>query len=120
MDAWNEGLLDRLFAFSMGGDSVGNDAALQIFWQTHEIASDNTVRISGANLNYTIIDVGHDANGPRVVATRPIRPVPHLVLTGYSHFGPQRDRRGNVCDDGGGVVATALDVDGRGSCGARR
>ena len=56
MDAWNGGKLDSLFAFSLGGDFVGDDQALQIFWQTHEIASDNTVRISGANLNYTLID----------------------------------------------------------------
>ncbi len=117
MDAWNEGLLDRLFAFSMGGDSVGNDAALQIFWQTHEIASDNTVRISGANLNYTIIDVGHDANGPRVVATRPIRPVPHLVLTGYSHFGPQTGILGFVQpgDPALHAVAEALGVTDEGT-----
>jgi hypothetical protein len=88
MARWNDGSLDRLWTFSMGGDSIGTDETLQIFWQTHEPGSDNTVRISGANLNYTLIDVTHAPSGPVVKATRPVRPVPHLVLPGYSHFGP--------------------------------
>jgi len=87
MKRWNDGSLANLFAFSMGGDSVGNDPTLQIIWQTHEPGSDNTVRISGANLNYTIIQVSHGAEGPVASAVRPIRPVPHLILPGYSHFG---------------------------------
>jgi hypothetical protein len=87
MARWNDGSLDGLFAFSMGGDFVGNDAALQLFWETHEPGSDNTVRISGANLNYTLIEVAHGANGPTVTAVRPVRAVPHVVLHGYSHFG---------------------------------
>jgi hypothetical protein len=44
MDSWNDGSLDGIFAFSMGGDFVGNDCKLQIFWQTHEPGSDNTSR----------------------------------------------------------------------------
>jgi hypothetical protein len=85
----NDGSLDGVWTFSMGGDFVGTDKTLQIFWQTHEWGSDNTVRISGANLNYTIIDASHDDQGqPLVTCLTPKRPVPHLVLTGYSHFGP--------------------------------
>jgi hypothetical protein len=88
MDSWNDGSLDGIFAFSMGGDFVGNDCKLQIFWQTHEPGSDNTVRISGANLNYTLIEATHSHTGPIVTARRPSRAVPHLVLPGYSRFGP--------------------------------
>jgi len=87
MARWNDGSLDGLWAFSMGGDFVGNDAALRLFWETHEAGSDNTVRISGANLNYTLIEVAHGVSGPAVTPVRPVRPVPHLVLHGYSHFG---------------------------------
>ena len=88
MDRWNDGSLNKLWAFSMGGDYVGNDASLQVFWQTHEPGSDNTVRVSGANLNYTLIEATHGVTGPGVKAVRPLRAVPHLVLHGYSHFGP--------------------------------
>lgn len=87
MARWNDGSLDALSTFSMGGDFVGNDRSLQVFWQTHELGSDNTVRISGANLNYTLIEATHGVGGPGVIAVRPVRPVPHLVLDGYSHFG---------------------------------
>lgn len=38
-------------------------------------------------MNYTIIEVVHDARGTQALAKRPVRPVPHLVLEGYSHFG---------------------------------
>jgi hypothetical protein len=89
MDCWNNGSLAGLYAFSLGGDSVGGDPALQVFWQTHEPGSDNTVRISGANLNYTLITAKHSPAGPVVTAKRPIRPVPHRVLAGYSHFGAE-------------------------------
>lgn len=88
LNRWNDGSLDKLYAFSLGGDFVGADKTLQIFWQTHEPGSDNTVRISGANLNYTIIDVEPSPGGPVVSAMTPSRRVPHLVLHGYSHFGP--------------------------------
>jgi len=93
MTAWNDGSLDGLWTFSMGGDFVGNDKTLDVFWETHEPGSDNTVRISGANLNYTLLEatLGVAAPGdpvvPVVTAVRPTRPVPHLVLHGYSHFG---------------------------------
>jgi len=113
MDAWNDGTLAKLYAFSMGGDFVGSDQALQIFWQTHEIASDNTVRIAGANLNYTLIDVVHQPAGPEVRAITPQRPVPHLVLSGYSHFGPESGILGYVPAAGDaalGAVIAALAV----------
>lgn len=87
MERWNDGSLDALLAFSIGGDSVGDDPKLQLFWQMHEPGSDNTVPISGANLNYTVIKVAHSSARPVVTAVQPKRPVPHLVLPGYSHFG---------------------------------
>ena len=97
LDAWNSGRLGSLFAFSMGGDSIGNDPTMKIFWQTHEPGSDNTVRISGANLNYAMIEVQHDENGtskPTFIA--PTRRVPHLILPGYSHFGADTGILGDV------------------------
>jgi hypothetical protein len=87
--AWNQGSLDGLFAFSLIGDTPGSDPAVNVFWQSHELGSDNTVRISGGNLNYTIIAVSHDENGTSVSASVPARRTPHLVIPGYSHFGPQ-------------------------------
>jgi hypothetical protein len=107
----NDGSLDRLWTFSMGGDFVGSDPTLQIFWQTHECGSDNTVRISGANLNYTFIDASHDDNGqPVVTCLTPSRPVPHLVLTGYSHFGGASGIVGWVDPAGDRVVAALRDA----------
>jgi hypothetical protein len=96
LEQWNNGGLSRLYAFSMGGDTRGNDLTLDLFWQTHESGSDNTVRISGANLNYTIIDVEHDENGTTLTSMYPTRRVPHLILTGYSHYGPQTGILGKV------------------------
>jgi hypothetical protein len=113
MDRWNDGSLDALSAFSMGGDFVGNDKSLDVFWQTHEPGSDNTVRISGANLNYTLLEVSHGIGGAGVTAVRPRRPVPHLVLAGYSHFGDNtgilgwRNPAGDFSVD---AVAEALSV----------
>ena len=106
--AWNSGLLTGLYAFSMGGDSVGSDPSLQVFWQTHEPGSDNTVRISGANLNYTIIEVVHGANGINAQAVTFNPRIPHLVLTGYSHFGPQSGIIGFVDPTGDRALAAAV------------
>lgn len=114
MRRWNDGSLDGLWAFSLGGDSVGNDRALQIFWETHEPGSDNTVRISGANLNYTLLEVSHGPGDSRVTAVRPTRPVPHLVLAGYSHFGSDTGVLGWVNPAGDAsrdAVVEALSVD---------
>jgi hypothetical protein len=89
MKAWNDGSLDGLYAFSLIGDTPGTDPTLQIFWQTHEDGSDNTVRISGGNLNYTMIDVSHDENATTISAVTPARRVPHVTVPNYTHFGPQ-------------------------------
>jgi hypothetical protein len=96
LEAWNDERLAHLYAFSAGGDTPGPDPVMDIFWQTHEPGSDNTVRISGANLNYTWIDVLHDENGTNVTALTPNRRTPHLILPGYSHFGTQSGILGNV------------------------
>lgn len=98
MDAWNDGRLSSLYAFSMGGDTTGaaEDWTLKLFWQTHERGSDNTVRISAANLNYTIIDVQHSQNGTQISERTLAKPVPHLILPGYSHYGPTTGILGNV------------------------
>ncbi len=84
----NDGSLDGLWTFSLGGDSVGAERRCRSSGRRTNAGSDNTVRISGANLNYTIIDASHDEHGqPVVTALAPKRRVPHLVLRGYSHFG---------------------------------
>jgi hypothetical protein len=80
----NAGSLAPLYVFSMGGDSVG-DWLKEIIWQTKEPGSDSTVRISGANLNYRILDA--DAGTGSLVPLVPRQEVPHLVLHGYSHTG---------------------------------
>jgi hypothetical protein len=87
LNAWNGGALDGLFAFSLIGDTPGNDPSLQVFWQTHEPGSDNTVRISGGNLNYTMIDVSHDENATTISAVTPARRVPHVTVPNHTHFG---------------------------------
>jgi len=108
MDRSNDGSLDNLWLFCMGGDSIGSDPAMQLFWATHEHGSDNTVRISGANLNYTIIDAAHDDNHQPVVIAKTLkRRVPHLVLDGYSHFGDVSGINGWV-DPSGDRVTAAL------------
>jgi hypothetical protein len=82
----------------MGGDTTGaaTDPTLRIFWETQERGSDNTVRISGANLNYTIIDAKHDENGTAITSRSPERPIPHRILPGFSHYGPTTGILGNV------------------------
>ena len=107
LERWNSGDLSRVFAFSMGGDFIGGDPTLQIFWQTHESGSDNTVRISGANLNYTMIDAS-SSNPSAVTAFAPKLRVPHLLLAGYSHYGPQTGILGNVHGPGDPPMAAVL------------
>jgi len=90
MSAWNDPvhpLSAQVLAFSIGGDFIGNDKAMEIFWATSERGSDNTVRISGANLNYTILEANPDCNPPLITPRTLSRAVPHLILPGYSHFG---------------------------------
>jgi pimeloyl-ACP methyl ester carboxylesterase len=87
--AWNDDdhpLHAQVLAFSLGGDSIGTNEAMKIFWATSESGSDNTVRISGANLNYTLLDANPDSNPPSITPLVLKRLVPHLILPGYSHF----------------------------------
>jgi hypothetical protein len=91
--------LASCYAFSMGGDWIGSDPQMQLYWGTHEIGSDNTVRISGANLNYRLLDADFSAPTPQLTVTQPKRLVPHLVLHGYSHFG-----------DASGILGTAREA----------
>jgi hypothetical protein len=89
LTAWNDPtypLSSQVLAFSLGGDFIGNNAAMKLFWATCESGSDNTVRISGANLNYTILETNPDADPPTITPRVLVRAVPHLILTGYSHF----------------------------------
>jgi hypothetical protein len=113
LDAWNSGRLDGVFAFTIIGDSPGRDPTVDLMWQTHEPGSDNTVRNSGTNLNYTIIDAQHDEDNTSISAVTPSRPVPHLVVPGYSHFGTQTGIMGSVTkpsDPPVQAVCAALDV----------
>jgi hypothetical protein len=89
LSAWNDAqypLHSQMLAFSLGGDCIGNDKAMRLFWATCESGSDNTVRISGANLNYTFLDANPDSNPPKIEPRFLYRLVPHLILHGYSHF----------------------------------
>jgi hypothetical protein len=83
LDAVN-GPLATMFVFSMGGDSVGPWRKSRI-WQTKEKGSDSTVRISGANLNYSVLEA--DADLQTISVKIPRQRVPHLVIAGYSHTG---------------------------------
>ncbi|GAC1575407.1 MAG: phospholipase [Candidatus Elarobacter sp.] len=78
--------LSALFAFSMGGDSHGHDLGTSIFPPSAEPGSDNTVRISGANLNYTFMIADPEA---QTIVALPTRPVPHHILRNYSHYGAE-------------------------------
>lgn len=86
LSARNDGLLDNVFIFSMGGDSIGNDPTMKFLWQSSEPGCDNTVRISGANLNYRFLIADPDAGTLNYL--QPASRVPHLIVPGKSHFGP--------------------------------
>jgi hypothetical protein len=86
VDATNSGLLRSLYAFSMGGDIIGKGNDLfNLFSQLSEPGSDNTVRVSGANLNCRFLVA--DPTTGTIEVDVPAAPVAHLVLHGYSHFG---------------------------------
>ena len=89
------GDLASLFVFSMGGDSKGSDFGVDIFPPSAEPGSDNTVRVSGANLNYSFMVADPEA---RSITALPSRPVPHHVLRNYSHYGAQSGVWGHVAD----------------------
>jgi hypothetical protein len=69
------GPLRSCYLFSMGGDSIGTDPMAQLVWGASEPGCDNTVRISGANLNYRMIDVDVSVSPPRLLPTVPLREV---------------------------------------------
>jgi hypothetical protein len=75
----------NLYQFSMGGDFLGNDDSVRTLWQSSEGGSDNTVRISGANCNYTFLIA--DARTGLMKAVKSA-PQPHLIIHGFSHYGP--------------------------------
>lgn len=86
IDAVASGELSSLFCFSMIGDDHGN-LEDQLFWQTKEYGSDSTVRIAGANLNYTWLVADPGKSPPLFVSRAIAAKVPHLVLHGFSHTG---------------------------------
>jgi hypothetical protein len=74
----------KLFQFSMGGDFPGNDKAVELLWASSEPGTDNTVRLSGANLNYTYLVADQEKGTLKAV---PSKPQAHLIIPGYSHYG---------------------------------
>ncbi|GAC1414634.1 MAG: hypothetical protein NVSMB5_02840 [Candidatus Velthaea sp.] len=100
LEQMNDGssALANCYVFSMGGDTIGSDPQMQLYWGTHEAGCDNTVRISGANLNYRLFDA--DTTSPNAIfkVIEPNRRVPHIVLHGYSHFGDQSGILGTAQD----------------------
>ncbi|HEV3158057.1 MAG TPA: hypothetical protein VGZ00_11995 [Candidatus Baltobacteraceae bacterium] len=78
--------LAGMYVFSMGGDSLGPDPAVRLLWASSEHGSDNTVRISGANLNYSYF-IADPAVG--LLHPLPRGKEPHLIVPGKSHYGTQ-------------------------------
>jgi hypothetical protein len=96
LTAASNGLLNDIFIFSMGGDSIGNDPVVDFLWQSSEPGSDNTVRISGANLNYRYLIADPDAG--TMNSLLPPHRIPHLIVPGKSHFGPATGILGSIHD----------------------
>jgi hypothetical protein len=90
--------LNACYLFSMGGDSIGNDPMSKLVWGSCEKGSDNTIRISGANLNYRILDADLTFSPPKLTPIVPVRQVPHIVLTGYSHYDTETGIIGRAKD----------------------
>jgi hypothetical protein len=86
IDAIASGELSAVFCFSMIGDDH-SDFSDQLFWQTKENGCDSTVRICGANLNYSWLVADPDENQPLFRSRATGVEVPHLVLPGFSHTG---------------------------------
>src|ERR1700729_2496222 len=88
IDAVAAGELSDVFCFSMIGD---DHSALsdQLFWQTKENGCDSTVRICGANLNYSWLIADPDESPPLFRSRGSGAMVPHLVVPGFSHTGPK-------------------------------
>ena len=110
LDTLNAGGLGNLRFFSLGGDrhDVFGD---EVFWQVGERGSDSVVRVSGANLKYTVIDADPQANPPRLHAVSPLTPVAHLVVAGYTHDGIIGDVHA-ATDPPFAALLEALAVDG--------
>ncbi len=89
--------LSSRFCFSMGGDSIGNDRTVDLYWGSCEPGSDNTVRISGANLNYRMLVANRPGQSGLSILAPPV-PVPHVILRGYSHFGDDTGVLGKARD----------------------
>ena len=83
--AKTDGRLQKMYVFSLGGDSLGRDTVVRAIWASSERGCDNTVRISGANLNYTMLS-GNPAQPGLVKKPRGLEP--HLIVPAYSHYGP--------------------------------
>ena len=88
LDAWNDPnpLYEDTFCFSM----IGTDYRYwqnQLTWQSHEAGSDGTVRISGGNLNYRLINVSPPYDKFDTITMK--QPAPNLVVETaakrYSH-----------------------------------
>jgi hypothetical protein len=79
-----DGRMSAMHVFSMGGDSKGDDPAVKLLWASNEVGSDNTVRVSGANLNYTYLVADQAAGTLKAVLSQPQA---HLVVPNYSHYG---------------------------------
>lgn len=81
LDAWNtKGLPAQVYCFSYGGDKLGASPLSNIpefpevpGWQFLEPGSDSIVRVSGANLNYSLLtaDAGAGALTPPQSITPP-------------------------------------------------
>jgi hypothetical protein len=84
--AANNGDLNTVRCFSLGGANH-SDFIDQVFWQTKEQGSDSTVRTSGANLNYSMVQANPDTNPPRLSIETLKHPVAHLILPEYTHGG---------------------------------
>ncbi len=110
LEAWNNGRLSHLYAFSMGGDTPGADPVVKLFWASSEPGTDNTVRISGANLNFSFIDVTYDENETKVIGGYPTRRFPHLVVPNYSHFGNVTGIIGAVSNASDAPMAAVIDA----------
>jgi hypothetical protein len=80
--------MQSLFAFSMGGNYNGSkeQPEVNLLWASAESGSDNTVRMSGANLNFTYLVADVAARSLKAV---PSQPQAHLLIPGKSHYGPQ-------------------------------
>ncbi len=88
LSAWNAGLRSQVFCFSFGGDKHWMDEPQfpeVPGWQFLEPGSDSIVRVSGANLNYSVVTADAAAGTLRYETLN--QPAAHLVISGYTHGG---------------------------------